>query len=234
NSSVGHDSDISRGYIPLSLEGSRVSCLGRDVTFNDAGLPSSARSFFSRTGDAIVDQPEEIFVSDVELQAVCDNERQRWSFSGARLKQAGAGRVLVHAEMSSERLRGSTRTVMEFDGHLDTVISITAEKDVVLDNLQLVLPLRKEASAYLMGMGKQGGIRPKEWRYTWDVDRANNAVWLGAPHAGVQVKLKHTEDVWEVYNYRKQGVPDSWSNDGKGGCIIEERGEAVVVEAFTG
>src|SRR5690606_15605206 len=94
-------------------------------------------------------------------------------------------------------LEAKTETIMEYDGHLDTVITLQAASEIALDNIQLFLPIKKEVATYMMGMGKQGGIRPETWEYEWDVDRANNAVWIGTPHAGVQIKLKHTEDVWE-------------------------------------
>lgn len=234
NSDIGHDSCISTGYLPLQVEDRQVSCLGRAVAFGDAGFPSSIRSYFSRTGDAIAEEAEEILHSAVELKAEWGDEQLIWKAGGTQLEQVGTGRVLVHSSMSADGLQADVRTTMEFDGHLDTVVTLRAERDVTLENLHLLVPVRKEAATYLMGMGKQGGVRPKEWRYAWDADRANNAVWIGAPHAGIQLKLKHTEDVWEVYNYRKQGVPDSWSNGGQGGCMIEERDEAVVIDAFTG
>ena len=60
-----------------------------------------------------------------------------------------------------------------------------------LKDIRLEIPLRREIATYMMGLGRKGGFRPDEWQWKWDVDRANNQLWIGDVNAGLSCKLKH-------------------------------------------
>ncbi|MCX6620590.1 MAG: DUF6067 family protein, partial [Acidobacteria bacterium] len=100
--------------------------------------------------------------------------------------------------------------------------------------IALEIPMRKEAATYLMGMDHRGGNRPKDWAWKWNINRANNAVWIGAVEAGLMCKLKGPEDVWEILDLKTSGVPESWSNGGRGGSTVGEQADQVLLRAFTG
>jgi hypothetical protein len=234
NSTIGSNGEAAKGYPEIEVQGKSVMCWGREVSFSDMGLPSAIRSFFTPNVSGVGDKAEEIIANPVEMRITSGGNILDWITGAVQVDMVAPGRVLVKADMSAEGLSGSSQASMEYDGHIDTVITLTAQKNINIDNFQLLIPIRKEAATYMMGMGKQGGIRPAEWQYKWDIDRANNMVWVGAPHAGVQIKLKHTQDVWEICNYRNQGLPASWSNNGMGGCSITENGNCVLVDAFSG
>ncbi len=234
NSPIGIDEETTKGYPPIEVQGNQVSCWGRDVNFANQGLPSSIHSYFAPTGDRIMESGEELLSSNIEIKATSGGKVLDWDTGQIRVEKVASRRSIINASMTTKEISGSNKTIMEYDGHIDTIITLVAEEDIELDNFQLLIPIRRQVATYMMGMGKEGGMRPKEWKYEWDVDRANNMLWIGAPHAGLQIKLKHTEDVWEITNYRKQGLPLSWSNQGKGGCIITEKDDYVLVDAFTG
>jgi hypothetical protein len=59
-------------------------------------------------------------------------------------------------------------------------------------------------------------------------------VWLGDAGAGLQCKLKGPKDTWDIYDLSAGGLPDSWHNGGRGGAVVAEQGEAVVVRAYSG
>ena len=103
-----------------------------------------------------------------------------------------------------------------------------------MKDIRLEIPLRKDVAVYMMGLGRKGGYRPKEWKWVWDVERANNSVWLGDYNAGLQLKLKGPEDTWDIYNLKPAGIPSAWGNNGQGGCTVTEEGERVVVRAWSG
>ncbi len=234
NSAIGIDGEPAKGYPPVEVRGNRVSCLGREVAFDPSGLPADIFSFFTVTGDAVGSRAEAILAAPVEMKVVSGDRSLVWETGSAAVEKVASGRALIKADRFSSGLTASSHTVMEYDGHMDTVLTLTAERDLCIDNFQLAVSIRKKIAVYMMGMGKEGGVRPTEWQYRWDVDRPNNMVWIGSPHAGLQIKLKHTEDVWELYSYRKQGLPVSWDNGGKGGCSITERKDSVRIEAFSG
>jgi len=108
------------------------------------------------------------------------------------------------------------------------------DNDVDITDIELELAIEPEVALYLMGMGKQGGYRPQNWQWQWDVKRPDNMVWLGNFDAGIQLKLCHNTDNWQLFDMLQSGVPPSWDNDGKGGCVISEQGNQVVVRAYTG
>ena len=89
-----------------------------------------------------------------------------------------------------------------------------------MKDIRLEIPVRRDAAAYMMGLGRKGGYRPKQWKWVWEADRANNLVWLGDVHAGVQCKLKGPEDTWDMGGLAA-GIPQSWGNDGRGGATRE-------------
>ena len=68
---------------------------------------------------------------------------------------------------------------------------------------------------------------PPEWKWTWDVNRAINNVWLGDYNAGLQVKLYGPVDTWDLYDLKPEGIPKSWGNDGKGGWTVSTEGDRV-------
>ncbi len=123
---------------------------------------------------------------------------------------------------------------MEYDGHLDTIITVTALQSIDLDDISLLIPYEKSAATYMVGMGAEGGTRRAAWQYKWQKDRANNCLWLGSTNVGLHIKLKHTQDVWELYNYEKIGLPDSWDNGGRGWVSVKENKNSVDFLASSG
>jgi hypothetical protein len=83
----------------------------------------------------------------------------------------------------------------------------------------------------MMGLGRKGGFRPDHWKWTWDIRRANNMVWLGAADAGLQCKLKGPDDTWDIADLRAAGIPKSWGN---GGAEVGSEDAAVVFRATSG
>ena len=123
---------------------------------------------------------------------------------------------------------------MESDGYLNFRVTLIAQEAAKLEDVRLEIPFHREVATYMMGLERQGGYRPKQWKWTWDVNRATNMVWLGDPEAGLQCKLKGPKDTWDIANLQAGGLPDSWSNGGQGGCTVGEERDAVVLRAFSG
>ena len=124
------------------------------------------------------------------------------------------------------------RAKMEFDGCLNYRIALKASRAIDVRDIRLEIPYRREAAAYMMGFGRKGGYRPRQWKWTWRGE-ANNMVWLGDYNAGLQCKLKGPKDTWDI-SYLCDGIPPSWGNQGKGGATVAEEGDAVVVRATSG
>lgn len=223
NSTLGLDDEVLPPFTPLQVAGNTIKCLLRQVRFGPLGLPASILS----NDREILAEPMKLVLQTtggpVEFQPV-----QTW-----RTKQTPAEVEQVTKAVSSIG-EMATYSRMETDGCLMFTVRLKPTRDVALQDVRLELPVRKECAPYMMGLGKRGGYRPQSWQWQWDNSRANNMVWLGDADAGVQLQLRGPRDVWLPVAWTAADVPQSWSNGGRGGCDVAERGDSVLVKAYTG
>jgi len=223
DSTIGIADTPTAPYTALSVNGASVACLNRVVEFGPCGLPADVRS-----------GSEQILAGPVQLVVETDSGGEQWTAAGSRVVRAGSGLVERESESQSESIRLSCSSKMEFDGYLDFRLKVRAKRRTPVRDIRLEIPIRTEAATYMMGMGRRGGVRPSQWDWKWDAGRANNAVWIGAVAAGLMCKLKGLQDTWDLRDLKSCGVPQNWSNDGRGGCSIREKGDRVVLRAYTG
>ena len=234
NSTIGLDDTPADGFPSLVVDGRTVRVNGHAVEIGDDGLPAALRSFYAPTGERLVDTPTEILAAPMRFVAETAVGVLPWTDARVEITSAGPGRVTWAGACAAAGLSLCTVGTLEFDGHLDVQLTVTATHDLLLADLRLEMPLRAEAAVYLMGMGCPGGYRPARWEYGWNLTRANNAIWVGVPHAGVQLKLQYDHPVWELYTLEAHGLPASWDNGGRGGCTIADAGGSVLLTAFSG
>jgi len=223
DSTIGLDDEVTAPYTPMKVRGRTVSCLGRQVKIADTGLPASIKS----GGREILARP---------MTFVVETDKGIVEFKGGKPKpsKAGPGSVTWEAESTGGDLTLICRARMEFDGYTDFRVSVKSQGWINAKDFRLEIPIKREVATYMMGLGREGGFRPEKWEWAWDIDRCNNAVWIGDVEAGLQCKLKGPEDTWDIYDLSAGGIPESWGNGGKGGCTVREVGDEVVVRAYTG
>jgi hypothetical protein len=229
DSTIGLDEEVLAPFTPVTVKENTIGVLGRRVQFNDRGLLSSIQSTFSRGVDRVDAPAREILAGPMQL--VVDDSV--WKGKVAITSQK-SGAVAWESSSQADGLALNCRAKMECDGYVNYRLTLRTKEARDLKNIRLEIPLRRDAAVYMMGMGRKGGYRPKEWQWKWDVQRSNSQVWIGDVNAGLSLKLKHLEDRWDLYNLRQSGTYRDWSNDGKGGCTIREDGDQVVISAFTG
>ncbi|MHB1152633.1 MAG: glycoside hydrolase domain-containing protein [Eubacteriales bacterium] len=229
NSKIGLDSEAAEGYPDVELIDNTVACLGRKVSFNEFGLPSSIKTYFSDDNREITRSAREVLKSPVSF----DLNGRTFIPDTQCFSKKGGGRAEITSGAACTEADITVKTAMEYDGFIDIVVTITPRCDFK-SNAVLCIPVTKEASEYMVGLGREGGRTPKYWKYTWDVMRTNNTCWLGSVNAGLHIKPKHTPDVWEVYDYTKQGLPRLWHNDGKGDVTVRDKGDCTLFSAQSG
>jgi len=234
DSSIGVDDEVFAPYTAVRLEGHRASVLGRQVRFNDAGLLDSITSTFTRNVDAIDAPPRELLAAPMAFVVEDASGPLGWVAGGTRVLDQASGAVSWEGNSSAGSLRLRCRAKLECDGYINFKLTLHAGRNTELKDLRLEIPLRKDAAVYMMGMGRKGGYRPESWKWKWDANRANNQLWIGDINAGLSCKLKHVVDRWDLYNLKESGPYRDWSNDGHGGCNVEEEGDRVVIRAYTG
>ena len=220
-STSGLDNETFAGLLPVSMEGNRFFCEGRQVIFGASGLPEQVLSTFSPDLSRTDAEAETLLSAPMAFTFDVGGAPVRAESLSFRAERVASGLCRIEAESAFPGGRMRTQTRAEADGHLDTLLTLTAEKDLFLSDIRLTLPVKPEAARYAVGFGREGGNAPRNHRYDWNVNCANNVYWQGDCRIGVLIKLKHTEDVWEVYTYQREGLPESWYCGGKGFVTVD-------------
>ncbi|MCS6859162.1 MAG: DUF6067 family protein [Abditibacteriales bacterium] len=219
----GLEETVIPPFTPVKVVGNVTECLNRQVTFGNGGLPTSIRS----NGKEILAKPMRFVVETAEGKPL------RLAAVRSRVVRVTQCRAERMAESKSRLSMITVHSTMEFDGCVNFRVSLVARSDLSVRDIRLEVPLRRQVATYMMGMGKRGGYRPREWRWKWS-KRADNMVWIGEVDAGLQLKLCPPQDAWQTVELSATGIPASWSNGGRGGCNIVEEGNAVLLKAYTG
>lgn len=221
DSSIGIDDEVVAPYTPLTVSMRTISCLGRDVSVRGDAMLSSVRA-----GN------RELLAAPMRFVVESDAGESAWSGQNAALRAQGPGTFTWGTTQRSGAFEYRCWAKMEFDGYIGYTITLRALETTDVRDVRLEIPFRPEAVPYLMGMGKQGGYRPEELAWTWNVSRSNNAVWLGDVPAGLQIKLKGPEEKWDLTGIPE--LPRGWSNGGKGGCTVRDEDGPIVLRAYSG
>ena len=238
DSTLRLDDDVAAPYTPLRVRGRSARCLGRELRFGDAGLPDSIQSFFPMTVDAVGTEAREILARPMAFVAETADGPIAWSSKRTKTIKQAKGVLIRETQSQGGPLALRCRSRLEFDGYLNVELTLTASEKVALKDGRLEIPIRPDVARYLIGMGKTGGIRPKQWQWKWDKAKHQDSLWIGDVNAGLQLKLKGPNYTWPLvnihYRHKPLDMPEAWVNGGKGGCTVTEEGDAVVVRAFGG
>jgi hypothetical protein len=205
DSTIALDDEIVAPYTPLSTSGTRAECLGRTVTFAETGLLQS-----------ITSGRREVLAAPVAVLVDTGRGMVAWTGGRPALTQPAPGAVLCQSQSAGSHLTMTCRAKMEFDGYIGYRVRLTADRTVQLKDIRLEVPLRRDLATYMMGLGRRGGYRPKQWR-----DRQGpKMVWLGDVDAGLQCRFQGSQDKGDPF--------------GRGGITLAEEGETVMLRAESG
>ena len=228
NSTIAIDDNITAPYTPLKINKQTVSCLGRQLRFGTNALPQSIRSF----GNEILSGPVNLFIET-------KNRTKAFEANDVKIIKRSAGQVVWRTNGGADTIDIDCIATMDFDGSVTFDINARANKAVSVRDIRLEIPLRQEIAAYMMGLGRRGGFRPKEWKWKWDVDKHQDKVWLGNALAGLQCQLKdenyHRPLLGGEYFNKPLHIPESWDNNNRGGWdIFESSPDTLMLQAYSG
>jgi len=222
DSTIGLDDEVVAPYTPLKVNGPSVECLGRKVLFGADGFPSS-----------IVSNGHEILTKPISIIAETGGTDLAWKSKTERTLTKAPGAITRQTDSAAGSMSMTCVSKMEADGYINFRVALTAKTRLKMDDIRLEIPIKRDMAPFLMGMGRKGGNRPTEWDWNWNKGYANNMIWLGSVDAGLQCKLKGPEESWDLF--RLTSIPDAWSNGGRGGCSVTERGkDTVLLRAYSG
>jgi len=239
NSTIALDDEVVKPFTPVELAGLELHCLGRSLYLDSTCLPARIRSFFNPEVTGLTPDPRDILARPIQL--LIEDEAGRiipLQNLQRRLRQTGPGRIAWQSQNEAGSLLIEVSGGFEFDGFVEYQVKLTAKQEIRLQDIRLVVPFRAEVARYMMGLGQRGGFRPSRLEWHWDVKKNQDSVWLGDVNAGLQVSF-YDENYQRplntnFYQLKPLILPRSWANQGHGGLRLGEKGNEVILTAFSG
>jgi hypothetical protein BACCOPRO_00997 len=127
---------------------------------------------------------------------------------------------------------------MESDGNIAYKVTLVAREDASVEDVALRTHLASGVGRYMMGLGEKGGYCPNDLRWKWDVEKNQDAVWVGDVNAGIQIRLydnKYERPLnTNFYHQKPLHMPVSWCNAGNGGIDIHNAADGTRINAYSG
>jgi len=142
--------------------------------------------------------------------------------------------------LKNEEVNVTVHGSAEFDGYLGYQVDVTPLKDIDVQDVRLEMPMTGEKSKYMMGLDKEGGLRPDKWNWKWDVkNKDQDEVWMGGVNGGLKIKFKGANYKRQLvniyYEFGPLNEPESWGNGVKGGIDINTKNNGgALLNAYSG
>ncbi|MFC5740987.1 glycoside hydrolase domain-containing protein [Dyella tabacisoli] len=239
NSTLAQDDTLVKPFTAVSVKGSTLGILGRDVKLDASGLPAQIDSHFDQRMTGFAKQPQAMLAAPMRL--LVQDAAGVHALSAAHrpaVQQDGPGRVHWQINGNAGPLQGEVQASLEADGTLSYAIALTADKPITLSDIRLEIPLRGEVAQYQLGLGRQGDRAPVDFSWIWNVENNQDGAWIGTTNAGLEFHLRdeHYQRPLNTNFYHQKPLlmPTSWDNGGQGGVRLKRDGARYMVTAFSG
>lgn len=233
NSQIGFDDEVVAPYTALTLKGHDIKCLGREIKLAETGLPAQIISYFNEEMTGIDAHGKSLLTKPMDLVTGSDWKNIDFTFT-KRKRGTIAWKALNKNDHFLMELEGQ----MEADGCLEYKITLVAQSDMSVKNVELKTQLQKGIGEYMMGLGVKGGFCPDAFDWKWDVEKNQDAVWIGDVNGGLQLRLY--DDQYErplntnFYHKKPLIMPVAWENHGKGGISLNNTEDGRILSAYSG
>ena len=234
NSQIGFDDEVIAPYTPLVMKDKTISCLGREIKLSDLGLPEHITSYFKETMTGIGTNGRSVLAAPMELAA----DGGAWENLNFEITKHKQGAIAWKALNQNSRFLMDLEGEMESDGNIAYKVTLVAREDASVEDVALRTHLASGVGRYMMGLGEKGGYCPNELRWNWDVEKNQDAVWVGDVNAGIQIRLydnKYERPLnTNFYHQKPLHMPVSWCNAGNGGIDIHNAADGTRINAYSG
>ena len=230
DSRLGISDEPIAPYTPMTVEGRKIRCLGREVELSPTGLPTQIRS-----------GQRNLLYWPMTFLVRTDEGYQNPIGGKLKFVKQSAGAVEWESPWKVGPLEVQCRARMEFDGHLNYTLTCRSPQAVEVNDICLQMYVPRSAATYFMGFGRNGGRLPQETyiRWKWGGEFYYDSFWIGDVPGGLHCKLRGADysgplvnTYWHANQLR---LPDSWANGGRGGCEMWQTGnEIVTLRAYCG
>ena len=234
NSQIGFDDEVIAPYTPLVMKDKTISCLGREIKLSDLGLPEHITSYFKETMTGIGTNGRSVLAAPMELAA----DGGAWENLNFEITKHKQGAIAWKALNQNSRFLMDLEGEMESDGNIAYKVTLVAREDASVEDVALRTHLASGVGRYMMGLGEKGGYCPNDLRWKWDVEKNQDAVWVGDVNAGIQIRLydnKYERPLnTNFYHQKPLHMPVSWCNAGSGGIDIHNAADGTRINAYSG
>ena len=234
NSQIGFDDEVIAPYTPLVMKDKTISCLGREIKLSDLGLPEHITSYFKETMTGIGTNGRSVLAAPMELAA----DGGAWENLNFEITKHKQGAIAWKALNQTSRFLMDLEGEMESDGNIAYKVTLVAREDASVEDVALRTHLASGVGRYMMGLGEKGGYCPNDLRWKWDVEKNQDAVWVGDVNAGIQIRLydnKYERPLnTNFYHQKPLHMPVSWCNAGNGGIDIHNAADGTRINAYSG
>ena len=234
NSQIGFDDEVIAPYTPLVMKDKTISCLGREIKLSDLGLPEHITSYFKETMTGIGTNGRSVLAAPMELAA----DGGAWENLNFEITKHKQGAIAWKALNQNSRFLMDLEGEMESDGNIAYKVTLVAREDASVEDVALRTHLASGVGRYMMGLGEKGGYCPYDLRWKWDVEKNQDAVWVGDVNAGIQIRLydnKYERPLnTNFYHQKPLHMPVSWCNAGNGGIDIHNAADGTRINAYSG
>ncbi len=239
NSTAGMDEEVTKGYTPVKVEESTIKIFGRDLTIGPDGLPSQIVSYFTNSNQALSDNAEPVVKNPFRF-IIQKAGGQTIILDPGEIKftettPAKTGWTVLN---TSDEFDLEVTGQMEFDGYVDYRLKLTAKSTLKINDIRLEVPVVTDKAEYMMGLDHEGGYRTPDWKWNWDTSKNQDMIWIGSVTGGLRLKLKaenYRRPLINVYYaFYPLNLPPSWGNHNKGGVNVGQKGDQVLVNAYSG
>ena len=234
NSQIGFDDEVIAPYTPLVMKDKTISCLGREIKLSDLGLPEHITSYFKETMTGIGTNGRSVLAAPMERAA----DGGAWENLNFEITKHKQGAIAWKALNQNSRFLMDLEGEMESDGNIAYKVTLVAREDASVEDVALRTHLASGVGRYMMGLGEKGGYCPNDLRWKWDVEKNQDAVWVGDVNAGIQIRLydnKYERPLnTNFYHQKPLHMPVSWCNAGNGGIDIHNAADGTRINAYSG
>jgi len=240
NSTLAQKNGVIAPYTSLKVQGNTISLLGRKLTLGANGFPSQISTYFTEEMTSIGTVPNHVLSQPFQFNVKDKAGKvEKWRTGQLKITQTEPGTVTWSSTSTNSDVSMNVTGRVEFDGFMNYQVKVTALNNVNLDDIQMVIPLSKQASHYMMGLNQKGGKLPENYEWHWDVAHKNqDGAWVGNVNAGLQFSLRDDKYVRPLntnfYLAKPLILPTSWGNEGKGGININANANGANVTSYSG
>ncbi|WP_147292873.1 glycoside hydrolase domain-containing protein [Dyella psychrodurans] len=239
NSTLAQDDNLVKPFTSVTVQGSKLGILGRDITLARNGLPAQIDSHFDERMTGFSKTPLQLLAAPMQLLVQDAGGTHALSSSAAPNVQIdGPAKVHWQATGAVGPLKSVVNASLEADGTLIYSVVLTATKSIALNDIRLEIPLRNDVAQYELGLGRAGDHAPGDFSWHWNVQNNQDGAWIGAVNGGLEFHLRdeHYRRPLNTNFYHDQPLvmPTSWDNQGQGGVTFKRDGTRYLVTAFSG